>query len=383
MGQSATAGPADAPPLPAPSGTVVRVETERALQAAVASLAPGTTVLIAPGTYRLTRTLYVRGVRDVAIRGETNDRDAVVLVGQGMTNADYGDVPFGIWAGDDVDTLLIANLTIREFYFHPIIFNAGVRRPRVYNVHLVDAGQQFLKSNPAADGTGNAFGIVEYSVFEFTSTGRDDYPKAIDLHGATGWIIRHNLFRNIRAPEGQLSGPAVLVWRGSRDTIVDGNTFINCQREIVFGAEAVTPNSHEGGVVRNNFIYRTSALRGDAAVSVWDSPGTRVLHNTIVLSGTYPNAIEFRFPDTTGVVIANNLTDAAIVERDGAASAAVSGNVTSATAGMFADAASGNLHLVATAARAIGRGVDLPGAESDWDGEPRPANAPDVGADER
>src|SRR5262249_26065126 len=154
-----------------------------------------------------------------------------------------------------------------------------------------------------------------YSVFEFTSTARDDYPKAIDIHGATGWIVRHNLFRNIRAPGNLLGSPAVLAWRGSRDTVVDSNTFINGQRGIVLGAEDVTPNSHQGGIVRNNFIYRDSSIVGDAAISIWDSPGAAVMHNTIVLSGTYPNAIDVRFPDASAISIVNNLADGKIILR--------------------------------------------------------------------
>src|SRR5436190_514662 len=122
---------------------------------AARTLASGTTILLARGTYRLTRSLYIRGIHDVALRGDSDSRDDVVLIGPGMENASYGEVPYGVWAGDGVSDLLLANMTIREFYFHPIILNAGVVRPRVYNVHLIDAGQQFLKSNPDNTGRGN------------------------------------------------------------------------------------------------------------------------------------------------------------------------------------------------------------------------------------
>jgi hypothetical protein len=382
---TSAAGPAiPAPPLPVPAGAVIRVATEPEPQAAVSRLTSGTTIVMAPGIYRLTKTLSLHDLGDVALRGDTDDPDAVVLEGPGMNNADYGAAPYGIWAGNGVDGLLIANLSIRGFYFHPIIFNAGVARPHVYNLHLVDAGQQFIKSNPDDLGKGNDSGIVEYTVFEFTATSRDGYSKAIDIHGATGWIIRHNLFRNIRAPEGILNGPAVLAWRGSRDTVVDANTFINCQREIVIGAETVTPNSHEGGRVSNNFIYRDAGLFGDAAVSVWDSPDTRVVHNTILLSRTYPTAIEYRFPDTTGVIVANNLTDTAIIAREGA-SAVVEGNVTTATPALFVDAVAGDLHLQPAALSLLPAGVnlDMDAQATDWDGDPRPAASPDIGADQR
>jgi hypothetical protein len=272
---------------------------------------------------------------------------------------------------------------VSGFYFHPVILNAGTSAPHLYNLRLVDGGQQLLKSNPDSTGKGIDNGLVEYSVFEFTTRSRDDYTNGIDVLGGAGWIIRDNLFRNITAPAGQLAGPSILMWRGSRDTVVERNTFVNCQREIAFGLEPATPDSHSGGVIRNNFVYRDSSVEGDAAINVWDSPNTRVLHNTILISGTYPNAIEYRFPDTVGVSIINNLTDAAIRVRNGA-TASLEGNYTGAFAGMFADAASGDLHLTSLTTAAHDKGVAVAGAETDWDGDPRPQEkAPDVGADER
>jgi hypothetical protein len=114
---------------------------------------------------------------------------------------------------------------------------------------------------------------------------------------------------------------------------------------------------------------------------VFDSPGTKVLNNSIVIAGgSYPNAIEYRFPDATGVLIANNLTNKAIAAREGA-TATVTNNITSATADMFADAAAGDLHLVAAATAAIDHGVAQPDVVDDWDGSPRDG-VPDIGADE-
>ena len=291
-------------------------------------------------------------------------------------------MPFGIWVGGGVENIQIANLTIRDFYFHSIILNAGTRSPHVYNVRLVDSGQQLLKANPTSPGDGIPSGLVEYSVLRYSTTERDDYPKAIDVHGGTDWIIRHNLFRRIRAPEGQLSGPAILVWRGSRNVTIEGNSFVDCQREIMVGGEEWTPNGHEGGVIRNNFIYRTPGMRGDAGISVWDSPRTQVLHNTVLLSGTYTNAIEYRYPDTVGVTIANNLTDAAIASREGG-TATLSNDFTSALPSFFVGAAQGDLHLAGTAAAAIDKGTPASTADVDWDGDRRPQGvAPDIGADE-
>ena len=69
---AAAAGPAVPPaPLPPPAGAVVRVTTVTQLQNAVAAIASNTTILIAPGTYDLTTTLYINGTfTNVGIRGE-------------------------------------------------------------------------------------------------------------------------------------------------------------------------------------------------------------------------------------------------------------------------------------------------------------------------
>jgi Big-like domain-containing protein len=372
-----------APPLPAPTGTVVRVSTEAELQSAIQNLTSNMTVLIAPGTYRLSSTLHIgnRPLTDVALRGATDRRDDVVLLGPGITNASYGAAPSGIWVGNGVARVLIANLTVREFYYHPIILNAGVQSPHLYNVRLAEGGQQLLKSNPDSAGRGNDDGLVEYSIFEFNDTSRDYYTNGVDVLGGARWIIRHNLFRNIRAPLGQLAGPSILLWRGSRDTVVEGNTFVNCQREVALGLDPWTPNDHSGGVIRNNFIYRESSVAGDAGISVFDSPGTQVVHNTVLTSGTYQNAIEYRFPDTTGVLIANNLVDAAIRSRDGAV-AMLENNITNATRTMFTNSYAGDLHLVPTATGVIDK-VTGAYATTDWDGQRRPFGvAADIGADE-
>lgn len=381
-GGVAAAGPAVPPgPLPPPGGTVVNVATVAQLQSAVAALASNTTIVMAPGTYNLATTLYVNGTfTNVGIRGATGNRDDVVLVGKGMTAASDGGVPFGIWVGGDVRGVTIANLTIRDVYYHAIMLNAGAQSPLIHNVRLVNAGEQFIKANPDGTGGGVDNGIVEYSVIEYDATSRDAYTNGVDVHTGDNWIIRHNLFRNVRAPQGQLAGPAILMWNASTNTLVDGNTFINCQREIALGLIERTPNDHTGGIVRNNFIYRD--VPGDSAVYVADSPGTQVLHNTILISRTYANPIEYRFPHTTGVVIANNVLDGNVMARDGA-TGSVSGNYTNGSAALFVNPAAGDLHLKPTATALLNQvSVPLPAAGVDWDGDSRPAGSTDTGADE-
>jgi hypothetical protein len=371
----------NAPPLPPPPGPIVQVATESQLQAAVNALTSGTTILIQPGTYTLTSTLWLtRGVQNVAIRGSTNSCDDVVLVGRGMSNPSYGEVPHGIFVGN-TRQLLIANLTIRDVYY-PIQLDpaAGAYAPHLYNVRLVDAGEQFVKSSFNAGGVDD--GIVEYSIMEYTTTARSWYTNGVDVHQGANWIIRYNLFRNIRAPAGELAGPAILMWNRSRNTVVEGNLLLNCQYGIALGLDAGRQDDHTGGIVRNNFVHRSSAQSGDVGIAINNSAGTKVLHNTVILSGTFPNAIEYRFPGTSGVEIRYNLTDGALQLRDGA-SGMVSGNVINAQPAWFVNAAGADLHLVSAAIAAIDRAQPHPDVSMDYDGESRSAGtAPDIGADE-
>ena len=375
--------PGSAPLLPAPTGTVINVSTEAQLQAAISQLASNTTIVIAPGTYHLSSSLYVnKAVSNVGIRGGSNDPNATVLIGPGMANANFGNTPYGIWTGGGVQSILIANLTLSGYYYDPIIFNAGTQSPHVYNVHMIDAGEQFIKSNPDGQGGGVNNGIVEYSTMEYTTTATSDYTNGVDVHTGVNWIIRHNLFRNIVAPAGQLAGPAVLMWNHSSGSITEGNTFINCARAIAYGmSQLTTGHDHTGGIIRNNFIYRASNQPGDVGISVADSPNTQVLNNTLLLSATYGSPIEYRFTGSTGVVITNNLLDGTVLARDGA-TGTVSHDA-AATASMFVNPSAGDLHLKSTATSAIDMGVTVSNVTDDWDGNTRPAGAAyDLGADE-
>src|SRR5262245_34309881 len=150
-----------APLLSDATGAVVHVSNEAQLQAAVRRLASNTTIVLAPGTYQLTRTLTIKGpFSNIVLRGATNNPDDVVLRGSGMSRASSGNAPNGISVGGGVQGIGIANLTLRDFSADAIVFNAGTMSPHVYHVHLLDAGGRFIRSY--SGGVDN--GIVEYSV---------------------------------------------------------------------------------------------------------------------------------------------------------------------------------------------------------------------------
>lgn len=377
-------------PLPAPEGPIVSVETTAELQAAVDTLESGTTILLADGTYDLTNTLNIRSVDDVAIRSASGNRDAVAIRGRGMANASYGNVPH-VLAVHDAHGVLIADLTMSDAYFHLIQVHGEHDADGVHlrNLHLVDSGEQFIKASTAGPpGPYADNGTVECSLIEYVDRARSWYTNGVDVLAGSGWTIRDNTFRNIRAPQGQLAGPAVLFWRNSIDTIVERNLFVECDRAIALGLSAPDANSRDGntvydhqrGIVRNNMVHRSGP--GDVGITVNYARDVVVTHNTIILNGTFPwGSIEYRF-GSTSATINSNLTDAPIWRRDGA-TGSVDGNLTDADTGWFVDSSSADLHLTAAAVRAIDAVPMSTSVSDDFDGHGRPVGAAaDIGADE-
>jgi len=392
-----SASPGDAPPLPVTGARIVSVSTEAQLQAAMSNLQSGDTILLTDGTYHLTSTLYVNCRSDVTIRGAAGSTN-VVLAGRGMDNHNFGNVRFGVWSNSTNTT--IAHLTIRDTWDNEIIFNSGAQSPHVYCVRLLDSGSQFIKSNPTdvKRGLGANNGVVEYCCFEYTGRPPGDhgsgagYFNGISAHAARNWVVRGNLFKNLHNPDSAayLWNPAVLFWRHSAGTVTERNIFLDVDRAVAYGLDNTTPYfDHAGGAIRNNFVCLAPGLlsakrraASDGSLIAWNSPGTQIDHNSVLLNGNEFYAVEFRFATTTNGTARNNLADAPIHLRDGA-TAALDSNMATAYRGMFAQPAIGDLHLLASATNAIDQAPLLSTVTNDFDDDLRPkGRRADVGADE-
>ena len=141
------------PPLP-PSNpaTTVNVSNVSQLISAINNLQSGQTIRLAAGTYNLsgvTDALYIpQGISNWTVRGATGNRADVVILGAGMS----GSVRFGFWTGNSTGGT-IADLTIDGVSDHGIIVNPGAHNLLVHNVRIVDSDDQFVKSNPDANGS--------------------------------------------------------------------------------------------------------------------------------------------------------------------------------------------------------------------------------------
>ncbi|HPQ38846.1 MAG TPA: dockerin type I repeat-containing protein [bacterium] len=359
-------------PLPPPSGPISLIASESELRSLAYSSPAGTTLMVETGVYSMQDALVIQAA-DITIRSVSGNRDDVVLDFGGMSGGYFGVMIMA-------DDVTIADLTIQNAVDHGVSVQ-GSDRAILYNLHIRDIGDQLVKVNPVGDGSDD--GLLACSLIEYTTHCPDDYTNGISAHLAHNWVVRDNQWVNIRGPGSGYTGPSVLFWSESNDTIVERNTFINCYRGVAFGNAGASPGAHTGGIVRNNMFYATA--EHDVAVEMVHATGWLVAHNTAYMTnpaGGLTWIMEARYGDTTGTFI-NNLTNMDIWEnRDGAAGIETD-CITTAEAGWFADAAAGDLHLVETATAAIDIGVILTEVPEDIDGDSRSVGgASDIGADE-
>ena len=390
-------------PLPPPSGNVVTVSTVLELESAVNNAASGTTILVTDGIYNLNGVYLRFDTPGVTLRAASGNREAVILDGNYQTTEIVQVV---------ASNVTIADLTLREAYYHPIHVmstdSASTNNTLIYNVHIIDPGEQAIKINPVPGGYYTDSGVIACSHIELTNAGRpyirnNCYTGGVDAHQSRDWVIRDNLIEGFWCDSG-LSEHGIHLWRTCRDPIVERNILRNNARGIGFGLATsgdgrVYPDDacpyttgyvdHYRGVIRNNFVSAddpdlfASEYGFDCGLCLWNACSVQTFHNTVYTanSGATFSSIEWRFANTR-VELTNNLVNHTLRERDGA-SATQSGNVTNALASWFVNAASGDLHLVSTATNAIDRVTAPSGVTDDVDGDPRPIGAlSDVGADE-
>lgn len=222
-------------------------------------------------------------------------------------------------------------------------------------------------------------GVVECSSFEYSAgIGPQYYIGGIDAHNTKDWIVRDNVFQGIRSPETAIAEHAIHFRSGSKNTVVERNVIVNCDRGIGFG---LGEEKQYGGIIRNNMLYHDSS-RADVGIGLENARGAKVYNNSIFYESDYPNAIEYRFSGTKNVAIVNNLTNKLITQRDGG-QAKVLANVTNAEKIWFKDVTSGNLHLNIAPSSVIDQGRTLQKVTRDFDGDKRAKGTYDIGADER
>lgn len=345
-----------------------------------ANAGQATTIYLNDGTYTLDNPLTV-SASGVTIAGLSGDRSAVVIQGQGGNQNDWPSHVFAVSGSN----FTLTGVSLGNVGNHAIQIHGELDADNltVMNCRFFDTGEQMLKGsydqNNPANGSDN--GRIENCLFEYTSGyGPQWYIGGIDVHNGAGWVVRGNTFRYIRSPSESVAEFAIHFWSDSSGTLVEKNLILTCDRGIGFG---LGDRGHTNGIIRNNMIYHDASEDfADVGIAVETAPGVQIYNNTVYQEHSYSNAIEYRWPATTGGLVANNLTNRAVVARDGAVLDA-SYNVETAQAGWFVGVASGNLHLASAQAEVVDQGRAIDGLFEDYDSQTRPQGAGiDIGADE-
>jgi hypothetical protein len=301
----------------------------------------------------------------------------------------------------------ISDITLRRALYHPIHVvppvGMSIVNTRIHNIHIIDPGEQGIKIS-SRSGYFADDGEIACSRIELTDAGRAKviacYTGGVSAQGARGWVIRDNVIEGFWCEFG-LPGHAILLWTGSRDTIVERNVLIDNARGIGFGfvqygsgrtydddpCPDVGYVGHYGGIIRNNFVFqnredlRDSEDGFNCGICLSQACGTKVLHNTVVSTAPPTSSIECRYPNTDAT-ITNNLISRNLLVQDGA-SVTLAGNLDHQPLSLFIDGAGGDLHLAEHAHAAVDQGTPIGDGlcVDDIDTDIR-GFRPDVGADE-
>ncbi len=170
------------PALPAPTGTTVTVDSAQDIWNAVNTAVAGSTILISDGTYNLGQNGYYLWIDtpNVTLRSASGHRESVIL------DDNYSGSETITIAASNVT---IADLTIKRAGTHPIHVvstdSGDTLNSLIYNVHIIDPGQQAIKINPhTAKVNFTDYGTVACSTIELTDAGRAkvwDHGDALNL----------------------------------------------------------------------------------------------------------------------------------------------------------------------------------------------------------
>lgn len=346
-------------------GRVVAVSTLSQLYSAFSNQQAGDEIIISPGTYNLnTNYGLILTVNNLFVHGSTGNRNDIVILGDAMSSSATVKQIFGLSSGAYAQYTTIQDLTCGQVAWSAIMFNGDESGDysKVVNVRMINCYEQFLKGNVITTGTTGV--TIERCLFEFTAANHlapNYYTGAIDIHAAVNCVIQDNTISYIQSPGGSLPDPAIHLWDANvpcQNNIVQRNLIIDCDRGIGIWQPSGSPTN--GGIIRNNMIYNSgTGVFADAPIYIEYAPDTQIYNNTVYSLASYPNAIEYRYSTTAGVLIENNLANKAITARD-SATAIESNNVTDAQSSWFVSTSTPDLHLAYAVPSVVGKAFPYP-----------------------
>jgi hypothetical protein len=285
---------------------------------AEAAKVTGPVVYIPAGHYLLSAPIVVDGINDLTIIAESGAN-----IDYSAISADTNRIANNIFLTDSAarSALYFKNCARLKIYdltttgnssnfvlsnnIGAGIYLRGCNDARIVNLRHFYGGAMFLQDVTATD-----FGSLLQGCYSFGSLGPStpgpqttflgctwELPEtaAYDRIGANGsshacyaFAGRNHckwtacVFKNIRLAAIKISGSAANI----SNSIVEGNTFIDCGAALVYGADAIGDHDHVGLIFANNSCQDCATNRigwhEDASVVILGSSMTKVLNNTFL-----------------------------------------------------------------------------------------------------
>ncbi len=379
-----------APPLPDPTGTVIRVSTVEQLFQAAKQVPPGGTILVADGHYRMPRYFELRTDR-VTLRGESGRPERVIL---DAAESRHGEL-LGITACAGVT---VAHLTIQNVRFNGLKINSNLRATEVTVYHCIfrNIWQRAIKG-PAVPAEERAEFrpsdcLIQYCLFindrakrydddptDTPETFQGNYVGGIDAMFPRRWTISDNVFIGIRGRTGEGRG-AIFLWHDARDCIIERNVIVDCDAGICLGNSYRPPDIDihcRRCLVRNNFVVRCH----ENGILADYTEDCRILHNSVHDPDSRLKRLIRMVHDNPGLIVANNLLSGPPPRIETSDAVTLRDNAVGDFTDLFRDVQVGDLRLVRTSPEITAAGQRWPEVPEDIDRQPR-GREPDLGAHE-
>ncbi|HNC97948.1 MAG TPA: hypothetical protein PKW90_17595, partial [Myxococcota bacterium] len=307
--------PEDCSLLPAPGDGVVLSPGDD-LAAALADVAPHTTLILEPGSYELSNSLLL-DKEGLTLRSRSGDPSSVILD--------------GFYASPSLITIIASDVTLigvtlTRSYGPALIVRGGDGKntdgTRLYGLHIADAGEEALHIEPGSTSWADR-GTLGCSELSRSAEGRENSSVSclggIDAIGAREWRIYGNNIHGFWCDDWPW---AVRFRDGSGGTIIERNSITDSSRLVAFGdpegplssprnpADLVCPENveveHDGGFLRNNFLGLPSAeLATDmrTGIGVYNSCQISILHNSYWSIPSPPTVLETFGQQSSGRLI--------------------------------------------------------------------------------
>ena len=194
----------------------VRTVSELVKAIAIANREGGTLISLEPGIYTLKRTLDIRA-DNIILRSSTGRPEDVIIQGTGMSKRSKVKNLIRVIG----KYFVLSGITLQKSGHH-LIQVAGeydADNPVIRDCILLDAYQQMIKVSYDMENepeTSSDFGLIENCTFKYTAgIGPNYYIGGIDAHGANGWLVRGNKFKDIASPSVQVAEHAIHFWNNT------------------------------------------------------------------------------------------------------------------------------------------------------------------------